>query len=629
MRRTRTNEALCLLKTPLVVAAILAALCPATTWGLINLYYTPVDLVRQSKVILRLQLGPADKDGRLPVRVAEVLQGENPKRMELIADTTSEKVISDLNRELGGAARSPGVLFVGDFSEAVDEGPGSGVAPVGALHVGTAWFALLPGGDGRLKVAEDKFQLHTVWAGSDAMLTEAVRYIVADPRADVPTKSGVRWGSDLLVGEMPGPVHGLMTVSPGGDGRPYLFVLCESADRLLRPAADGSSFKDVGFQLGLASRSRYAAWGDFNGDGYLDLGSVSGGKLSLHLTGGSEKLGAGAIGMELPKGCLGLAAMDTAAAARALLLVSAPRAPLIVRLGADGSLDSRPLDSAEGPLGHSGPCLPGDFDGDGLCDVVQPCHDGLLFYRGQSGGFSAASVACRYELGEGITAAIAGDYDADRLPDIVVGCAKGCSLFNNLGGGTFRETVNESGEVPYNAKPGVTGIVNFDINNDGRQEFVLLYGNMGPQAYFNRGFRCFGYAVNLQLKETDFRAAEPLTNCQLAGTAADFDGDGAEELLMASEGNRVWMLRRDDRTGWKLGVTVSLPRGIAGPVSVTAHDGKRCLGTRVVTATAPALFGKRSKGPMQIAWRFPGVAEKTRRLIVLRPTRFVLPPPGE
>lgn len=70
MRQTVANVLLHYLKIPLVFATLPAALYPATTQGPINLYYTPVDLVRQSEVVLRLQIGPPGQNGRLPVRVA-------------------------------------------------------------------------------------------------------------------------------------------------------------------------------------------------------------------------------------------------------------------------------------------------------------------------------------------------------------------------------------------------------------------------------------------------------------------------------------------------------------------------------------------------------------------------------
>jgi len=537
----------------MVAAGAIAWFAPPAD-ALINLYFTPVDLARQSEMILRLEVSPPTDHGQLPAAVISQLKGEAPRDLTLAANLTSEKVATRLKREFAGGGKQTVLLFAGDFSEAVDEGPGEDDTPIGALYVGTSWFALIKGGGGFV-LSEDKFELHTVWAGSEEMLSEATQYILADRRADVPTRPGVAWGQATLIGQLDGPIREVKTIDFDGDGRPCVWVSDAGGDRFFRLNEDRGECEDVTAEI--AASQEAAAWLDRLRE----------------------------------------------------------RAKRVSQAGSE--------------VAPHGKNIEADFDNDGVADVLRAHPQGLLFFRrGEDGSYVSPVEACEFALGEGITAMLPGDYDADRDVDLVIGGAGGCFVFANLGDGRFLPVLRESGEVSYNAKPNVADAFTFDVNNDGRQEFMLLYRDMDAMPFFNRGFRTFGFAFDLEMKRAKFEAAQALAAGQTAGTAADIDGDGAQDLVLADAENRLWLIRRDDK-GSRLGATVFLPRGKVGPVNVTAFDGNRCLGTRVVTATAPALFGKQIKGPIDLAWRRPGGEEVKKRIIVLGPTRFVAPAAGE
>jgi hypothetical protein len=410
-------------------------------------------------------------------------------------------------------------------------------------------------------------------------------------------------------------------------------VLADGGDRLYRPTGDGTKLQDVAAKRKLATRSKLAAWGDFNGDGRLDLASWNGHGLDVALCGGDGtfqlKQGAGGLG-HIP---IGLAALGVGGARKASLLVSTPAEPVLATLAKDGSFVRKPLPkAAKGykPLGRAGPCAVADFDADGIADVLQPFAKGALLYAGKAdGSFQPPRTACGARLGESMTAVLAGDFDADGLADALIASSFGCLVLRNLGGGKFAEVLGEAGEVEYNAKPRSGGAMLCDINNDGRQEFVLLYPNMPPQFYFNRGFACFGYAVELELRDSDLKVRDATSSGQQAGAAGDFNGDGATDLAMVSNEGQVWVLFREAVEGPKLGLTVALPPGAPGPVNVLAGDGKRSLGIRVLTpGGVGSLFGKYTKGPLVLEWRLPGGRPQTKRVIVLKPARFVLPAAG-
>jgi len=103
------------------------------------------------------------------------------------------------------------------------------------------------------------------------------------------------------------------------------------------------------------------------------------------------------------------------------------------------------------------------------------------------------------------------------------------------------------------------------------------------------------------------------------------DDRGEMAMAVVTAEGEVWALLRDADQGSRLGVTVALPRDTPGPISVSATDGKRNLGARLVRPGSTALLGKRNKGPIKLQWRRPSAAQNTAQVIVIKPTRFTLP----
>ncbi|MBM4144637.1 MAG: hypothetical protein FJ225_13770, partial [Lentisphaerae bacterium] len=121
--------------------ALTIALCaPGALFALINPRFTPVDLVRQSKVIARLDLELAP-DGALTATALEALHGAAPPAPALAVGTNDAATARNLREAFGGADTAVALLFTGDFSAA--EGGADLAArrnrPGGALIVGTAW----------------------------------------------------------------------------------------------------------------------------------------------------------------------------------------------------------------------------------------------------------------------------------------------------------------------------------------------------------------------------------------------------------------------------------------------------------------------------------------------------------
>jgi hypothetical protein len=285
-----------------------------------------------------------------------------------------------------------------------------------------------------------------------------------------------------------------------------------------------------------------------------------------------------------------------------------------------------PSDELLAGLGLPGPCVAADFDGDGVVDVVQTFAKGLLLYRGRAPGeFDAPVQVMKTAIGSKINDAFVGDFDADGLPDLCVTSDFGCGVLVNRGGKEFVQKHAESGEIAYISKPDAFAGAVCDVNLDGREDILLLYPQMKPLIFFNRGFRCFGHAITLDMDGCKLGCKEAIEQGQQAGTLADLRGDGGPCLVVATTEGELWLLARDPRQQRPLGVTVAVPNRIAGPVRVVAYDGKRCLGARGVSAGVPVFFPKADKGPLKLSWQSPGAPPQTKEFILQEPTRFELP----
>lgn len=122
----------------------------------------------------------------------------------------------------------------------------------------------------------------------------------------------------------------------------------------------------------------------------------------------------------------------------------------------------------------------------------------------------------------------------------------------------------------------------------------------------------------------DLKAAKATGGGQQAGTVADFNGDGAQDMAVVTADGQVWLLLRKADQGSKLGVTVQLPANKLGPINVIGYDGKRCLGARLVRPGSAVLLGKRTKGPIRLQWKMPDGPQQTKQVIVLKSTRVTL-----
>lgn len=591
----------------------------------INPNFTPIDVVEQSELILRLQV-KLDKDKpELILYLQECLKGDAPgKALSLDLEGAWNKDHIEALKQI--------VSAVGDESAILFAGTLEGEKDVGLMHIGGNWFRMIASEAGDNWELEGlDTQLEGTWAGGTDMLIRTVRYILTEPYPLVPVSVGTAWEQVKKVGKLTGKLSLLQAVDLAGDGKLRLFVASQAGDKLFRYSNETEAFEEVTAALKLASKSGAADWADFNADGRLDLASLEDNTLNLWFQAqdGTFKLHTPRVIGALPANIIAIRALAINAKGRAGLLLSSSKAPVML-VPADGNgFKAAPLSAPADvlkELGEPGPCLVADLDGDALTDILQPFAAGGLLYRGKSPGNFAPATPCKVALGAAPAGAFLGDFDADGLLDVFTTGAESWQLWHNKGGGTFAPTLQVSGEVAYIARSGGIGGSVCDINTDGRQDLLIGYADEFPQVFFNRCFRSFGFAFQLNLDEMLPEARQG----QQAVTAADLNNDGAQDVVLVLKNGDIYMLAGQSAVGDTLCARVALApaAGITGPVTVTAWVEDFCLGAWNVTRGGPgAHFGMYEAGPCKLKWQFPEVEVQEKEIMVEdEPVRFLLGP---
>ncbi len=603
---------------------VFSAVAMATLWlasftaeALINPRFTPVHLVKEATLIVGLDL-KAGSNSVFTATVRETLKGKTEqKTLRLDASRADEDSYNAL-RDLV-AAGQPALLFQGEFRDQAN----ANAFQSAFLSIGGKWVRCDAGKEGWVLTKLGDRELAAIWAGGTDMLRRAVEYILSDDEPAVPVKDGVSWSKPpVKLTAMSGAIRAIRTVDLGGDGKLALFVACDGGDRLLEVAKNRSA-TDITAARGLQSKSQAFAWGDFAGQGRLDLISFDGKAVTLHAQQADGKFQAKPLdlGTAMSAGCIALATLD-AGNGRAGLVVTGEAFPVVVTLDAEGKAAATTL-TAPGvemaKLGKLGPCLVADCDGDGYADILLPAEEGSVFFRATAPGRFAPGAACDLKLGKAPATACLGDFDADGRLDVFCVNASGSLLWENAGGGKFHETFDLTGELAYGAGLRGSDCMAGDFNNDGRQDVAIAYSAGHPMLFFNRGFRNFGNATGINLGwDKLLPAAE---KGQASACLADLDGDGAQDLAMALNNGDVWVVFREnsnpDRQAMMAVATLPVGGSNKGPVAVTGWVGKRCLGVwNVLPGVSQACFGLTEAGVVTLKWRLPGGKEQSKDVVL-------------
>jgi hypothetical protein len=635
-----------LLGASAILATVLAL--PSAAFAFVDIGFTPIDLVKDSDVIMLLELTQVDGQNVVHAKVAKVVKGELPAK-EITVNLAASELSKVAGKKLEGfmkQGQKQALLFVGrfEFHLGTDDGGGRPEV-VGFLHMAgqwtdnsqNEWFVLERTADGnntKWGVRKCDSELLGVWNGGTDMLLRCVEYILSTEKAILPCLVNATWAQESLVAKVSGRVFAAKAVDLTGrnaNGRADLFIAADPGDRLFR-YADGKMV-DITAACQLKSMSRAFAWGDFDGNGTLDLASHDGTSLTLHRQQADGTFVAAVCDTgEALADAVEFSTLDVGEKGRAAVLVTGRRRLQILTFAADGRAMMREVSPRPFPADTVAPAqhsLVADLDADGLADVLVLGTRGGLFYKGQAPGAFAEPVPTAAACGTGMSSAALGDFDADGLLDVFTVAEDRNRLWQNLGGGKFVNMLVASGTVFYYPKSGGVAVDVGDFNNDGLADVQIVYGIANkPHPFFNRGFRSFGEAYSLDLLELD--RLDAARDGQQAGCLADFTGDGAlDMLLVLKKDGEVWLFPRqvDEKTPGRA-VIAALPLGgaTAGPVNVCAWAGKRPLGAQVVRAGEPgAFFGATQPGPVTLKWKAPDGKEHEKTVQVQNgPVRVTL-----
>ena len=542
----------------LAVAGLAVLVAAGRAGALIDPDFTPNHIMRQSEAVLVLEFTGLDANSGIAVAAVKKALKADPNKpapprelkLDLLAmgDQLSAQGKAIMALIAGGEKQA--VFFTprgtfsnsrGDSLDPVEEG-----VVVAYLQFTNKWVVLNRNKTDRglWDMQEIRARLNGTWAGSTDMFLRCLERIAVEADYPVPVTAGVEWdaGGITRFGKMGGKVFAALPVDTGGKGRADLFLAGDAGDRLFR--WDGKGLADVTAKVGLATKSLVAAWGDFDGDARLDLASWDGKTLSVCLQKADGAFAAAKdAGAGLKEDCFSLSTLDAGTGAKAGLLVATKTWPVLLVPKDGGTFEARPLGTGDYPgkdLGTPGPCMVADLDNDGFVDVLQVLSDGALFFKGKAPGTFAAAVRTPLGAGSGKFGLCLGDFDGDGLQDLFIAGDARNRLYQNLGGGKFLDMLGFSGSVEYISKNGGILAWSGDFNNDSTQDLLMAYGTpMAPHLFFNRGFRCFGQARELDL--ADQRAAlEPLDPglvpealaSQQTACLGDFNGDGALDMIL-------------------------------------------------------------------------------------------------
>ncbi len=212
----------------------------------------------------------------------------------------------------------------------------------------------------------------------------------------------------------------------------------------------------------------------------------------------------------------------------------------------------------------------GDYNNDGLPDFVVTAYGRVTLYRNNGNGtFSDVTEKAGVATPGWTTSAVWFDYDSDGLLDLFL-CSfvdygtdqhLSCGdnklgkhyyciprvfrptrsyLYHNNGDGTFRETGRNTDIERALGK--ALGVVATDINNDGRLDLFVANDTVQNFLFANRGE---GRWEEIALPAEVGFSENGQARSGMGVDAADFDGDGLQDLFVANVDQEMFSLYRN------------------------------------------------------------------------------------
>ena len=286
---------------------------------------------------------------------------------------------------------------------------------------------------------------------------------------------------------------------------------------------DGS-FRSLTYSI--ASPAAAIAFGDFNGDGKLDVAAglaawngKSGG--AAVLLGNGDGTFQSPVAYALAGSAYAIANGDFNGDGHADLALATFSGVALLLGNGDGTFSLAPTLSA--PSTNAFDMVAADFDQNGTADLALPTSSGVAVLLGN--GDATFRAAATYAAGSGPNFVATSDFNGDGHVDLAVTNSGGAvSVLLGNGDGTFQAPANfVVGTIP-------SAVAVADFNADGRVDLAVLNEGSttspGVSILLGNGDGTFQGAANYGL-------AQHLAPYWIA--AGDFDGDGLPDFVTASE----------------------------------------------------------------------------------------------
>src|SRR5438034_93420 len=195
-----------------------------------------------------------------------------------------------------------------------------------------------------------------------------------------------------------------------------------------------------------------------------------------------------------------------------------------------------------------------DYDSDGWMDIFlvnsgkcdffdpQPPLRNALYRNNRDGTFTDVTEKAGVGgSGYGMGVAV-GDYDGDGLPDLLVTQYNGVILYHNNGDGTFTDAIHESGILKSFGK--AWGVVACDINNDGYMDLFVANDTVANFLFVNRGN---GKFEEIGLQSNVGYSVEGRARSGMGADSADYDQDGWMDLFVTNVDQEMYSLYHNNR----------------------------------------------------------------------------------